>query len=102
LSKLIGITLQRSTAEHAETNGQTKIVNQFIQIKLRLFVNYFQDNWLELLLCIDFAIATQSHDAIGLASAEVDLGYLPRMIFDWEARLRSPKDLRAKLSQKEA
>jgi hypothetical protein len=24
------------------------------------------------------------------------------MIFDWEARLRFPKDLRAKLSQKEA
>jgi hypothetical protein len=82
VAKLIGITLQRFTAEHAETNGQTKIVNQFIQIKLRLFVDYFQDNWSELLPCIDFAIATQSHDAIGFAPAEVDLGYLPQMIFD--------------------
>jgi hypothetical protein len=55
-----------------------------------------------LLSCIDFAIITQSHNATGLALAEIDLGYLPRMIFDWEARSRFPKDLRAKLSQKEA
>jgi hypothetical protein len=102
LSKFTGIILQRSTVEHAETNGQTEIVNQFIQTKLRLFVDHFQDNWSELLPCIDFVIATQSHDTTGLAPAEVDLGYLPRMIFDWEARSRSPKDLRAKLSQKEA
>jgi hypothetical protein len=27
LAKLTGITLQRLTAEHAETNGQTEIVN---------------------------------------------------------------------------
>jgi hypothetical protein len=56
LSKLIGITLQRLTAKHAETNGQTEIVNQFIQTKLRPFVNYFQDNWSKLLPCIDFAM----------------------------------------------
>jgi hypothetical protein len=44
LAKLTGITLQKLTAEHAETNGQTEIVNQFIQTKLRPFVNYFQNN----------------------------------------------------------
>jgi hypothetical protein len=82
LAKLIGIILQRFTAEHAETDEQTEIVNQFIQTKLRLFVDHFQDNWSELLPCIDFAIATQPHNAIGFAPAEVDLGYLPRMIFD--------------------
>jgi hypothetical protein len=41
LAKLIRITLQQFTAKHAETDGQTEIVNQFIQTKLRLFVNYF-------------------------------------------------------------
>jgi hypothetical protein len=44
LAKLTGITLQKSTAEHAETNGQTEIVNQFIQTRLHPFVNHFQDN----------------------------------------------------------
>jgi hypothetical protein len=44
LLKLIGITLQRLTAKYTETNGQTEIVNQFIQTKLRPFVNYFQNN----------------------------------------------------------
>jgi hypothetical protein len=57
LLKLTEIALQRSIAEHAETDGQTEIVNQFVQIKLRSFVNHFQNNWSELLLCIDFAMA---------------------------------------------
>jgi hypothetical protein len=57
-------------------------VNQFIQTKLRPFVNYFQNNWSKLLPCIDFAMATQLHDAIGLYSAKVDLGYFPKMLFD--------------------
>jgi hypothetical protein len=99
LSKLTGITLQRSTAKHTETNEQTKIVNQFIQTKLRPFVNYFQNNWLKLLPCIDFAMATQPHDAIRLCSAEVDLGYFSRMLFDWEARSRKPTNFRNRILQ---
>jgi hypothetical protein len=57
LAKLTGITLQRLIAKHAETNGQIEIVNQFIQIRLYSFVNYFQDNWFNLLPCINFAMA---------------------------------------------
>jgi hypothetical protein len=97
LSKLIGITLQQLTAEYAETDKQTEIVNQFIQTKLRPFVNYFQNNWLKLLPCIDFAIAIQSHDAIGLYLAKVDLGYFSRMLFDWKARSRKPTNPRNRI-----
>jgi hypothetical protein len=97
-SKLIGIALRKSTAKHAETNGQTEIINQFIQIKLRSFINYFQDNWSDLLPCLDFATATQSYEATNLSSSEVNLGYLPRMLFNWKARSRSPAIFRDKLS----
>jgi hypothetical protein len=41
LAKLTEITLQKLTAEYAETDSQTEIVNQFIQTRLRPFVNYF-------------------------------------------------------------
>jgi hypothetical protein len=43
-AKLIEIILQPFIAEHAQTNDQTEIINQFIQTKLRPFVNYFQND----------------------------------------------------------
>jgi hypothetical protein len=88
LAKLTGITLQPSTAEHAQTNGQTEIMNQFIQTKLRPFVNYFPNDWSALLPCLNFAHATQPYESTGLSPFEVELGYLPRMLFDWQARTR--------------
>lgn len=88
LAKLTGITLQHSTPEHAETDGQSEIMNQFIQTKLRPFIDHFQDDWSILLPCLDFAHATQPHESTGLAPVQVELGYLPRMTFDWEARTR--------------
>jgi hypothetical protein len=47
-------------------------------------------------------MATQPHDATGLCPAEVDLGYLPKMLFDWEARLRKPTNPRNRVSQQQA
>jgi hypothetical protein len=77
-------------------------VNQFIQTRLRSFVNYFQDNWFDLLPCIDFAMATQPHNATGLSPAKVDLGYLPRMLFDWKARSRKPLNYKNRMSQQQS
>jgi hypothetical protein len=101
LAKFTGITLQKLTTEYAETDGQTEIVNQFIQTRLRPFVNYFQDNWSNLLPYIDFAMAIQPHDATGLSPAKVNLGYLFRMLFDWKARFRKPLNYRNRMSQQQ-
>jgi hypothetical protein len=101
LLKLTGITLQRLTAKHAETNEQTEIVNQFIQTKLRPFVNYFQNNWSKLLPCINFAIAIQSYDATGLYPAKIDLSYFSRMLFDWKARSRKLTNFRNQILQQQ-
>ena len=77
-------------------------MNQFIQTKLRPFINHFQNDWSTYLPCLDFAHATQPHDSTGLSPAEVDLGYLPRMTFDWRARTRSPATPRDRLSSDQA
>jgi hypothetical protein len=44
LSRLTRTKLKLSIIEHAQTNGQTEIVNQIINTRLRPFINYFQDN----------------------------------------------------------
>ncbi|KAI9035169.1 integrase zinc binding domain-containing protein, partial [Aspergillus affinis] len=64
-------------------NGHTEIVNQYFAQKLRPFVNYYQDNWSELLPAIDFAYAVLEHETTGLSPFQVERGYEPRVSFDW-------------------
>jgi hypothetical protein len=103
LTSLLGIKFQLSTAEHAQTDGQTEIVNQALQTKLRHFVNHYQDNWSELLPAMDFAAATVPHESTGLAPSEVEMGFVPRMHYDWNRRnTKDGQSSLEKASRKEA
>ena len=100
-TRILGIKLKLSTAYHPQTDGQTEIVNQYLDQRLRPFVNYFQDNWSELLPMMDYAQATLPHDSTGFAPIQVEMGYLPRTSFDWN-RPTGPQTVREKLSRQEA
>ena len=41
LCQIFGITLKLSTANHPQTDGQTEIINQYINQQLRSYVNYY-------------------------------------------------------------
>jgi hypothetical protein len=100
-TRILGIKLKLSTAYHPQTDGPTEIVNQYLDQRLRPFVNYFQDNWAELLPLMDYAQATLPHDSTGFAPIQLEMGYLPRTSFDWE-RPEGPQTVREKLSHEEA
>ena len=100
-TRILGIKLKLSTAYHPQTDGQTEIANQYLDQRLRPFVNYFQDNWSELLPIIDYAQATLPHDSTGLAPIQVELGYLPCTSFDW-TQPEPYHSAREKLSTEEA
>jgi transposase InsO family protein len=100
---ILGIKLKLSTADHPQTDGQTEIVNQYIDQRLRPFINYYQDNWSELLPMIDYAQATLPHESIGLSPFQVEFGFEPRTSFDWNRpRAGKPLTAREKLSIDEA
>jgi transposase InsO family protein len=80
--RLLGTRLKLSTAFHPQTDGQTENANQWINQRLRPFVNAFQDNWSSLIHAVDYAAAILPHNSTGLSSFMVELGYQPRMDID--------------------
>ncbi len=95
--RILGITLKLSTANHPQTDGQTEIMNQYIDQRLRPYVNYYQDNWAELLSMIDYAQLTLPHDSIGMSPFQLLYGYEPRTSYDWK-RTTPPTSVQEKLS----
>jgi hypothetical protein len=101
LCRILGIKLKLSTAFHPQTDGQTEIMNQYIDQRLRPFVNYYQDNWSELLPMMDYAQATLPHESTGLSPFQIEFGYEPRTSFDWK-QPKEPATARERLNRDEA
>jgi hypothetical protein len=101
LCRILGIRLKLSTAFHPQTDGQTENMNQYLDQRLRPFINHHQDNWSDLLPIMDFAQATLPQDSTGVSPFYLEYGYEPRTSFDWE-RSTQPATLRDRLSQQEA
>ena len=99
-NRILGVKIKLSTAHKATTDGQTEIMNQYIDQRLRPYVNHYQDNWGEMLPMIDFAQYTLPSEATGMSGFFMQNGYDARMSFDWN----TPKSLtpREKLSRQEA
>lgn len=99
--RILGIQIKLSTAFHPQTDGQTEIMNQYIDQRLRPFVNYYMDNWSELIPMMDYAQLTLPHDSIRMSPFELLKGYQPRTHWDWN----TPTDavtVREKLNQGQA
>ena len=74
---LLDIKQKLSTAFHLETDGQTERVNQSLEQYLRMFSNYEQNNWSELLLMAEFLYNNSVISATGLFLFYVNYGYHP-------------------------
>lgn len=63
LNDLLGTQLNMSTAFHPQTDGQTERTNQTLEQYLRLYCNYQQDNWEDLLPLAQFVYNDSKHSA---------------------------------------
>lgn len=61
LSKRLTTDHRLSTAVHPRTNGQTERLNQILEIYLRAYCNFRQDNWRDLLGVAQFAYNNSVH-----------------------------------------
>lgn len=102
-NRILGTDIKLSTAAHAQTDGQTENMNQWIDQRLRPFVNYYQDNWSELIPIMDYAQATLPQDSTTLPPIQIEMGYVPRTSFDWiRPDPEEPISVRRQLSRDEA
>ena len=54
LTALKEMKTRMSTIEHSQTDDQTERLNQIVKQYLKCYVNYQQDNWIELLSAAQF------------------------------------------------
>ena len=94
LCKLLGIKTKLSTAFHPKTNGQSENANQEAERHLQSYVNYFQDNWVRLLLMEEFSVNANISATIKVLPFLATKSYNPRMSFD-------PVDLSADSTSKQ-
>ena len=69
-----------STAFHPQTDGETEWVNQEIEQFLRIFCNYQQDNWADLLPFAEFAHNVWSYSATSKSPFQIWYGFQPEFL----------------------
>src|SRR5438105_14613651 len=90
LMDLLNIKQKLSTAFHLETDGQIERVNQSLEQYLRMFSNYEQNNWSELLLIAEFSYNNSITSATGLSPFYVNYGYHPETYWLVPRTLQNP------------
>ena len=61
--KHLNVIPKLSTAYHPQTDGETERVNQELEQYLRVFCNFQQDNWADLIPLAEFAHNARAHSA---------------------------------------
>ena len=64
--RLLEVALDKSSAYHPQTDGQTERVNQVLEHYLRTYCTWDQDNWVELLPFAEFCYNNTVHSATKL------------------------------------
>ena len=74
---------------HPEGDGQTERTNQTLEQYLRIFCNYQQDNWSELLPLTEFAYNNTPSATTGVSPFFANKGYHPDLTIHPERDLAS-------------
>ena len=78
LCERCGIGIKFSSAQHLETDGQTKNANKVMKNYLRAYVNHAQDDWVDHLPMAEFSANNHINESIGMTLFFADNGFHPR------------------------
>jgi transposase InsO family protein len=77
LFRLVGIELTPSTSYHPQTNGQTEMVNKWVEGYLRNYVARQQKAWVKWLYLSEYCYNTTHHMSIGMSPFKALYSYDP-------------------------
>ena len=77
LCYLLKIKWRLSITIHPQTDGQTERQNSTIEVYLRAFINFKQNNWARLLLMAEFAYNNTKNASTSYTPFELNCGYYP-------------------------
>lgn len=87
LLQQVGMRQSMSTAFHPQSDGQTERLNQTLEQYLRSYVNYEQNNWVELLPSAQWAYNSSNNESMGMSPFKANFGLEPTV-----THLESPKE----------
>jgi len=79
LGTALDMRLHFTSGYHLEANGQVEQTNQILEQYLRVYCNYQQDNWFELLPLVEFAYNNASSATTGVSPFFANKGYHPNL-----------------------
>lgn len=79
LCKALHIQSNLSTAFHPESDGQTERINQIVELYLRIFCSYQQDDWVHHIPFAEFVYNNTPHSATGVSPFFANKGYNPKI-----------------------
>ncbi|KAI0999706.1 hypothetical protein K3495_g8490 [Podosphaera aphanis] len=79
LSSHLGIALRPSSAFHPEIDGQTERINAGVEIYLRAFMNFHQDDWVDWLPLAEFAANNVVSETTVVSPFFANYGYNPKI-----------------------
>ena len=82
------IKLKLFTAYHSQIDDQTERQNSIMKQYLKAFVNFEQNNWIELLFMTEFAYNNNKHASTQMSSFEAMQKYTSRMSFENSANFK--------------
>ena len=97
LCYFLGIKQRLSTTFHPETDGQTKWQNSTIEVYLRAFVKFKQNDWARLLPMAEFAYNNGKIVSTGYMPFKLNCGYHPRIWYEEKVDSYSKSKLADKL-----
>lgn len=78
----LGVNHKLSTAFHPVTDGQTERINQILETYLRGYVNWEQNNWVQLLPTAQIAYNTSTPETTGISPFYANYGIQPDTHFE--------------------
>ena len=91
LGTALDMRLHFTSGYHPEGDGQTERVNQTLEQYLRIFTNYQQDNWSDLLPLAEFAYNNSPNASTGVSPFFANKGYHPNISVHPERDLASQR-----------